>query len=110
MAIARKQVGITKLKKEAAEIVRRVHEDNEEFVITVDGKIVARLSPYSEEMSGDEFNRAARGAHGERPEGLASRPVDERIDAREQDSPAQTLHAAADAVYERHSSAPLRHA
>ena len=60
MAIAREKVGITKLKKDAAEIVRRVRDGREEFVITVDGKPVARISPWTEEMSGDEFNREIR--------------------------------------------------
>lgn len=49
-----KTVGVRQLKNEATRIVREVREHRAEYVITVDGKPVARLTPLGNGENAEE--------------------------------------------------------
>lgn len=53
-----KTIGIRQLKNEASAIVKTVREKRTEFVVTVRGKPVATLRPYSANDEDDEHRRA----------------------------------------------------
>jgi prevent-host-death family protein len=55
-----KTVGIKELKTRATQIVREVREECSEYVVTVDGKPVARLVPFTAEDEERRYERDTR--------------------------------------------------
>jgi prevent-host-death family protein len=51
------RVGVRELKNRATQLIREVREKRVEFVVTVDGTPVARLSPFQDETAAQKRDR-----------------------------------------------------
>ena len=74
------EVGIRELKTQASDIIRRVREDKETYIVTYRGKPVAKLEPVQdkeEQVARDlsileEMDRLAEESTKHRPKGLSA--------------------------------------